>query len=103
MNGLDVMTVTAAALASGWLALRAYMLKPSFASWCTAPARVWAGLLTLSVTCAIVALSIVRGGGHATPREALLLIVLAIVAAVMLDNLHRQAPGRHETSREMGS
>lgn len=91
---LDVVAIIAGTLASGWLALRAYMLKPVFQSWCTAPGRVWASLLALSVTCAISALSILRGGGHATARETLLLIVLAVTALVMLENLHRQAPAK---------
>lgn len=94
MTGLDLTAIVAGTLASGWLALRAYMLKPAFQSWCSAPGRVWASLLALSVACAICALSILRGGGHATAREALLLIVLAITALVMLENLHRQAPPR---------
>lgn len=96
MTGMDATAVIAAALASGWLALRAYMLKPAFGSWCTAPGRVWASLLALSVTCAIIALSILRGGGHATARETMLLIVLAVVAVMMLDNLHRQAPPKSD-------
>ena len=92
MTSMDIVAAVAAGLASVWLAIRAYMLKPTFSSWCTAPGRVWASLLALSVTCAVVALSIIRSGVHATPRETLLLIVLAIVALVLLENLLRQSP-----------
>lgn len=92
MTSMDLVAVIAGTLASGWLAIRAYMLKPTFASWCTAPGRVWVSLLGLSITCAICALSILRGDVRATARETLLLIVLAVVALVMLENLHRQAP-----------
>lgn len=94
MTTMDVVAAVAGGLASGWLAIRAYMLKPTFKSWCSAPGMVWASLLLLSVTCGVVALSIIRTGVSATPRETLLLIVLAEVAIVMLVNLHRQAPGR---------
>ncbi|PHY20941.1 hypothetical protein [Caulobacter sp. BP25] len=100
MTTMDIVAATAGALASGWLAIRAYMLKPAFQSWCSAPGLVWASLLLLSVICGIVALSIVRTGVPATPREALLLIGLAWVALVMLINLHRQAPGRHQSPAE---
>ncbi|WP_395444277.1 hypothetical protein [Caulobacter sp. UC70_42] len=92
MSIMDLVAVAAAALASGWLAIRAYMLKPAFASWCSAPGIVWASILALSVVCGIAALSIVRTGVHATPRETMLLLTLAWVAFVMLVNLHRQAP-----------
>ena len=92
MNRMDLVAVTAATLASGWLAIRAYMLKPAFASWCSAPGVVWASILALSVICGVAALSIVRTGVHATPRETMLLLALAWVALVMLVNLHRQAP-----------
>ncbi len=89
---IDITAAIAGALASGWLAIRAYMLKPAHPAWCDAPARVWWSLLALSVASGISALSIVRGGGHATAREALVLVVLAVTSLVMLENLNRQAP-----------
>lgn len=92
MTGVDVVAAIAAGVSSVCLGLRAYMLKPTFASWCTAPGLVWGSLLVLSVACAISALSILRGGGPATAREALVLLALATSSAVMLRNLHRQAP-----------
>lgn len=92
MTGMDLAAAGAAALASGCLAIRSYMLRPDFESWCSAPRWVTSAIMLLSVTCAIVALSVVRSGVHATPREALLLIVLAVTALAMLLNLHRQAP-----------
>jgi len=92
MTSMDIVAATSATLASAWLGIRAYMLKPTFSSWCTAPGRVWASLLALSVTCAIVALSIIRSGVHATPRETMLLIALAVTAFVLLENLLRQSP-----------
>lgn len=92
MTLMDIISASAGGLAFGWLAIRANMLKPGFDSWCSAPTLVWAALLLLAVTCGVVALSIVRTGVHATPREALLLVVLSVTSLVMLVNLHRQAP-----------
>jgi hypothetical protein len=91
---IDIVAAIAGAAASGWLAIRAYMLKPAHPAWCDAPARVWWSLLGLSITAGISALSILRGGGHATAREALHLIMLGVTALVMLENLNRQAPPR---------
>jgi hypothetical protein len=92
MTGVDIVAVLAASFASVCLALRAYMLKPTFNSWCSAPGRVWGALLALSVACAIAALSILGGHGHATAREAMVLIGVAFTAGVMLANLHSQVP-----------
>lgn len=94
MPPIDIAAATAACAASAALGLRAYMLKPKFQDWCSAPTAVWVSLLVLSVVAAISALSILRGGAHATAREALLLIALAVTACVMLFNLTRQAPPR---------
>lgn len=94
MTPMDVTAVVAGWLAFGWLATRANMLKPRFEDWCSAPALVWATLLVLGVVCAIVALSIMRTGVHATPRETLLLVAIALTALIMLINLHRQAAAR---------
>lgn len=102
MTGVDIVAAIAAGMASVCLALRAYMLKPAFGSWCTAPSLVWGSLLVLSVACAISALSILRGGGHATAREALVLLALAGSSAVMLRNLHRQAPGHDGSDTDTG-
>ena len=92
MTGVDAVAVLSAGVASVCLGLRAYMLKPTFGSWCTAPGLVWGSLLVLSVACAISALSILRGGGHATAREALVLLSLAVSSAILLRNLHKQTP-----------
>lgn len=100
MTAMDMIAASAGGLAFGWLAIRANMLKPRFDSWCSAPGLVWASLLLLGVTCGIVALSIVRTGVHATPREALLLVVLSATSLVMLINLHRQAPRRADPSAD---
>lgn len=94
MSPLDMTAIVAGWLAFGWLAIRANMLKPRFRDWCSAPTLVWASLLVLGVICAIVALSIMRTGVAATPREAMLLIGIAFTALVMLINLHLQAAAR---------
>ncbi|PLR25055.1 hypothetical protein SGCZBJ_12525 [Caulobacter zeae] len=94
MTGEDIVAVLGGSVASVCLALRAYMLKPAFDSWCSAPARVWASLLAFSVVCALSVLSIAGGHGHATAREAMVLVGAGVAASVMLINLHRQAPPR---------
>jgi peptidoglycan/LPS O-acetylase OafA/YrhL len=94
MSGMDIAAAAAAFVAGGALAIRSYMLRPDFASWCSAPRWVALSIMALSVTCMIVGLSIVRSGVPATPREALLLIVLAGAALAMLINLHRQSPAK---------
>ncbi|MFZ0267750.1 hypothetical protein [Caulobacter sp.] len=90
MTLIDLVGGVSAATAGSALALRAYMLKPKFGDWCSAPTRVWASLMALSVSCMIAALSIFGGRAPATAREALVLIVLAVTALVLLDNLNRQ-------------
>lgn len=92
MTAMDLVAASAAFVAGGALAIRSYMLRPDFVSWCSAPRWVALSIMALSVACMIVGLSIVRSGVPATPREALLLVVLAVAALAMLFNLHRQAP-----------
>jgi len=100
MTSVDVVATGAAFAASAFLGLRAYILKPAFSSWCTAPARVWIALLILSVACAIVGLSIVLGHGHADALLMLVLLALAYASGVLLENLHAQGPAVGSTSAQ---
>lgn len=92
MTQMDIVAATAGGLAFGWLAIRANMLKPSIRGWCSAPGPVWVSILILSLVCGVFALSILRTGVHATPRETLLILGVMQASLVMLVNLHRQAP-----------
>lgn len=95
MNFLDLYAGLAASVAGICLALRGYMLKPSFNTWADAPNAVATGLLLLSIALGAAAVSIF-GPALATAREAAVYTVLAGVAAVMLWNLHRQRPAPRE-------
>lgn len=89
MNALDLFAAMAAGTAGGCLALRGYMLKPSFSTWASAPNAVATGLLVLALVmgCAVVS---ILGGAHASAREAAVYGVLAVVSAIMAWNVHRQ-------------
>lgn len=90
MTLLDTWAVIAAAAASGFLAVRSQMLRPTFTSLQDAPALVYLALSGLAIVCGGCMVSI-WAGAHASPREALLLTALAIAAAVLFLNLRRQS------------
>jgi peptidoglycan/LPS O-acetylase OafA/YrhL len=84
---VDAWATTAAFTAAGGLALRRYMLKPGLGTWCSAPPPVQGVLSLAAMAMALVAVSILCGA-HATPREAMAYSAVAIMAVVMVANLH---------------
>ncbi|WP_309644988.1 hypothetical protein [Phenylobacterium sp.] len=99
MTDLDIFAAGAATIAGGCLALRGYMLKPSFSTWASAPNAVATGLLILGMAlgCAVVSIA---GGAHANAREAAVYGVLAVVSAIMAWNVHRQRQAAAETAAD---
>lgn len=84
---IDTWATVAAGTAAGGLALRRYMLKPGLGTWATASSGVQAVLSLAAGAMALVTVSILFGN-HATPREALAYTAIAIMAVVMVANLH---------------
>lgn len=83
------------ALISGvCLGLRAYMLKPNFTAWQTAPSAVWLTLWLLSVAYLGAAGQLISGVGKAedpaTARELIIYAASAASSVVMLFNLAAQ-------------
>lgn len=87
MTVVDLWAAGAAAVAACALATRANMLKPRLAKWSPAPWPVWGGLMALSISLGMGVVTILNGH-HAGPREAVVYSVLALVALVMVVNLH---------------
>lgn len=93
MTAIDVWAACAASLASGALAIRARMLRPSQSTWSAAPLPVWGGMSLLALALAMAAVSL-WFGAHASAREALTYSFLAGQAVVMLWNLNRHGLAR---------
>lgn len=100
---VDIWAAAAAGVAACAVALRRYMLKPGLGEWATAPPSVQWALAALSISLAMNAITICSGG-HASPREAAMYSVLAVVSLVMLRNLHRNGrAGAEVTQHQMRS
>lgn len=95
MNTLDIVAALASGSACVTYGLRANMLKPMFNSWVSAPTFVWLPLVALSIILGANCWSIVRTGVHATPREVILLVALAVSSLCMLVNLNNQTSREH--------
>lgn len=88
MTGVDLWAAVALLVAACATALRRYMLKPGLGEWSAAPRAVQTALAALSISLAMGFITLC-GGAHATPREAAIYTVLAVVTLVMLRNLNR--------------
>lgn len=92
---LDVTCGVLAMISGVCLGLRAYMLKPKFQTWQTAPSPVWLTLWLLSLAYLGAAFQLLSGlDKHEDPATARELIIYAASAAssvVMLLNLAFQA------------
>lgn len=83
----DTWAAAAAFLAAAGLLMRRHMLKPSLATWAAGPPAVRAVLSLTATVIALAGVSVV-GGPHASAREASVLTAVAIMAWVMVANLH---------------
>lgn len=88
MMPVDLWAACAAFVAGSAVAIRARMLRPHQQAWTHAPPPVYVGLSILALGLLMSAASI-WFGAHATPREALVYTILAVVGLIMLWNLNR--------------
>lgn len=90
MDPVTLMAGTSAAAAGAFLALRANMLKPEYASWPEAPRCVRWATFGLSVVFGGYATAVFIGGHGATGMEATLTAAMAGYAFLLWLNLYRQ-------------
>lgn len=90
---VDAVAAAASLIACGFLLLRRNMLRPSARTWHSAPPTVQLTLWCLAVYMGAVTLTI-WFRHHATAREAVAYVLLAVSSVVMVINL--DASGRRE-------
>lgn len=89
-GALDLFTVCAAVVAALALAVRGNMLKPEARAWVSSRT---ASLIVLGLSIVMAGEAIeVWGGGGATPREAVIVVAVAVASISML--FHLSAQGR---------